>query len=69
MEIRERLAGVVDTRGEGVKPFSRLRWIFLCGCGFWHRRGESVHLSTKGAPLRRSSRCTRCGVKGEGLGH
>lgn len=52
-----------------MKPFSRLRWIFLCGCGLWHRRGESVHLSTKGAPLRRSSRCTRCGVKGRGLGH
>lgn len=52
-----------------MRPFSRLRWIFLCCCGLRHRSSDAVYLCQKGAAPRRSSRCTRCGVKGKGLGH
>lgn len=50
-----------------MRPFSRLRWIFLCCFGMRHRKGETCHLTTKGAPLKRLSRCTRCGIKSKGM--
>lgn len=53
----------------GMRPFSPLRWFFLCFCGLRHRRGETCHLTMKGAPPRKLSLCTRCGVKGKGLAH
>lgn len=50
-----------------MKPFSRWRWAFQCCFGLRHRKGESCHLSMKGAALRRTSRCTRCGIKSKGM--
>ena len=45
-----------------MKPFSRLRWIFLCACGLRHRRGEAFFEVQRGVRPRPVSRCTRCGV-------
>jgi hypothetical protein len=52
-----------------MKPFSRLRWFFLCCAGLRHRKGENWFRIGKGESPRRSSRCTRCGVRGKGLAH
>lgn len=52
-----------------MRQFSRLRWIFLCACGFAHRKGEhwfTVGRGFKPVPL---SRCTRCGVRSRGVAH
>ena len=49
-----------------MKPFSRLRWLFLCACGLRHRNGEHWYTVGKGFAPRPLSRCSRCGVKTPG---
>ena len=52
-----------------MRSFTLWRWALLCCFALRHRAGESVMLCQKGVPPRKTSRCTRCGVKGKGLGH
>ena len=49
-----------------MKPFSRLRWLFLCACGLRHRKGETWFRVQRGREPERVSRCTRCGIKKPG---
>lgn len=52
-----------------MRRFSRLRWAFLCLCGLRHRKGEHWFTVGKGFKPKPLDRCTRCGVRGKGIGH